>query len=83
MSRVNFDGEKIFNKMSRVQKFSTSTKLLIKISGGYIKDQNQASKVWFLFAIIIFLVTFWIIATNFDEQQLTPETETPIPYNQI
>ena len=84
MSRINFDGEKMFHKMPGTQKSSTLTKLLIKISGGYIKDQNQASKVWFTFAIIILLVTFWIITTNFNEQEpVLIETETPIPYDQV
>lgn len=84
MSRINFDGEKIFHRRSETQKFSMLTKLLIKISGGHIKDQNQASKVWFIFAIIMFLITFWMITTNFNEQEpALTETETPIPYDQI
>lgn len=83
MSRINFDGEKIFHRTPETQKFSALTKLLIKISGGHIKNQNQASKVWFVFAVIMFLITFWIIITDFHEQQLTPGTGTPIPYDQI
>ena len=84
MSRINFDGEKVFHRTPETQKFSALTKLLIKISGGYIKNQNQASKVWFIFAIIMFLVTFLIITTNFNEQEpVLTETETPIHYDQI
>ncbi len=84
MSRIDFDGEKIFHRIPEARKFSTSTKLLIKISGGRIKNQNQASKVWFIFAIIMFLITFWMITTNFNEQEpVLTETETLIPYDQI
>lgn len=84
MSRINFDGEKIFHKVSGTQNFSTLTKLLIKISEGRIKDNNQASKVWLVFVVIILLITFWMITTNFNEQEPTLiETETPIPYDQI
>ena len=64
MSRINFDGEKIFNKMSGTQKFSTLTKLLIKISGGHIKNQRDVNYIFACITIIAFILTGLILFSN-------------------
>ena len=73
MSRINFEGEKIFHKMSRTQNFSTLTKLLIKISGGRIKEQRQINYIFICISLVSLIIMCAILFPNNENSSFEEE----------
>jgi hypothetical protein len=67
MSEINFrEEEALLNrtKKSRNHKGSFISSLLIKYSGGLVKDQQQANKVLLVITITLFLYTTYLLVTK-------------------
>ena len=67
MSKIRFEEEQAIRKNMRValQKKKTTFlgKFLIKLSGGWIKDQKQANKIFVIIIIVLFIYNVYLMIT--------------------
>lgn len=73
-NEVQFDVDQI-QRPSFEPKEPTPVRLLLKYSGGFIKDEEQANYVLVTLVVIVLAVSFYIFSstTNIKLHELTPE----------